>query len=322
MSMRSIRRRAARGFTLLELTVVLFIISIITGAIVIPLASRIESKRIEDTASLLALAQSKLLAYASKFGYLPCPASATSNGQEPAGTVHATGVCPAWHGFLPAATLGWTPVDRQGYALDAWGNRIRYAVSNQTIEGVTNPFTRIGGVANAGVGPVSSAALFRVCASGSGVNPGVDCGAAVTLAANAAVVVWSVGPNAASGGTSIDEAQNPNPSAAGGSADSIFVSRTRSAGAAAEFDDVVQWIPAPIIAGHLQTAGLMAPSGSGSGGGGGGCSSSNTSSNTSTNTSTNSSSSSTSNTSNNSSSSNNISYGCSSSNSSSNTSSN
>lgn len=313
---KSIRRRAAMGFTLIELTVVLFIIALITGAVTIPLATRIDSKKGEETNDLLKLAEVKLLAYASKFGYLPCPATATSFGQEPVGTNHTTGACPEWHGFLPAAALGWSPVDAQGFALDAWGtagSRIRYAVANNAIDGITNPFTKINGLANAGVSPVSSAALLQVCGSGSGVTPGIDCGTAPTLAANAAIIVWSVGPNARSGGTSIDEAQNPNPN--GGSPDRIFVSRARSAGVGAEFDDLVHWVSGAMVAGQLQTAGLMTPSGSGDRGSGGGCSSSNnSSSNSSTNTSSNSSSTSSSNSSNNSSSNGSISYNCSSSN--------
>ena len=64
----------------------------------------------------------------------------------------------------------------------------------------------------------------------------------VTLASNAAIVVWSVGSNGATGGASAHEAQNPNPN--GGSADRIFVSRGASNVAGHEFDDIVTWVPA------------------------------------------------------------------------------
>ena len=57
----------------------------------------------------------------------------------------------------------------------------------------------------------------------------------MTLASNAAVVVWSVGANGATGGTSVHEAQNPNPN--GGSADRIFVSRGTSNVPGHEFDE-------------------------------------------------------------------------------------
>lgn len=262
-----------RGFTLLEVTMVLLIVGLVIGAIAVPLAAKLESRRIEDTGRMLDLAQEKLLSYASKYGYFPCPASETSNGQEPPLTDHTTGACETYIGYLPAAALGWSPVDAQGYAVDAWntgGSRIRYAVSNDTIDGITNPFTRVGGLANAGVAAVGAASLFRICGSGVGVNPGVDCGTAPTLAANASVVVWSVGPNATSGGVNVHEAENPNPQ--GGSADRVFVSRSRAGGTDPDYDDIVRWIPGPIVSTRLQVAGMMTPTGSGKGakGGGGG----------------------------------------------------
>jgi len=239
----------SRGFTLVETAIVLLIVGLVIGAIAIPLTTRIESRRIEDTTLALDLANGKLLEYAARLGYFPCPADGASNGGEPAGTNHATGNCPTWFGFLPAVALAWTPVDSQGYALDAWGSRIRYAVSNDAVGGVANPFTRVNGVPLAGMPAILSTGLLRICATGLGVNAGIDCGGAATLASNAVAVVWSTGPNAMTGGTSIDEAQNPNPN--GGSADRIFVSRARADPAGAEYDDIVRWIPGASLAGRF-----------------------------------------------------------------------
>lgn len=249
-----------RGFTLVEVAVVMIIIGLLIGAIAIPLATRIESSKIENTTELLNLAEERLLAYVTRYGYFPCPADAVSNGLE-AGANHATGSCATWYGYLPATAIGLTPVDAQGYAFDAWAsggataNRIRYAVSNQTVGGIANPFTAVNGMASAGIGSLMTTALFQICASGSGVNAGVDCGTAQTLASNAAAVIWSVGPNALTGGTSTDEAQNPNPN--GGSADRIFVSRERSASTGAEYDDIVRWIPTTLLIARLRAAGVL-----------------------------------------------------------------
>ncbi|HYC44778.1 MAG TPA: hypothetical protein VED01_04760 [Burkholderiales bacterium] len=263
--------RRAGGFSVIELGLVLLVVGLLIGAIVVPLASRFEMRRFEDTARILELAQDRLLGFASKYGYLPCPALEDTNGDEPAAANHITGFCPDYFGYFPAAALGWSPVDAQGFALDAWGsaaNRIRYAVASDAVGGVTNAFTRINGVANAGASPVGAASFLRICGSGSGVNAGVDCGSAPTLAGNAAAVVWSVGPNASTGGTNIHEAQNPNPQ--GGSKDKIFVSRTREGGTGPEFDDVLRWIAAPTVVAKLTAAGMMTPTSSGSGGTGGG----------------------------------------------------
>jgi hypothetical protein len=109
---------------------------------------------------------------------------------------------------------------------------------------------------SASLASLGSTALFYVCQSGDGASAD-DCGAAVTLASNAAAVVWSVGPNAATGGTSVHEAQNPNPN--GGSADRIFVSRGVSSVPGHEFDDIVTWIPATALLSRLVAAGQFSP---------------------------------------------------------------
>jgi hypothetical protein len=61
------------------------------------------------------------------------------------------------------------------------------------------------------------------------------------------------------GGTSVHEAQNPNPN--GGSADRVFVSRGPSSVAGHEFDDLVTWIPVPTLLNRLVIAGQFSPVG-------------------------------------------------------------
>lgn len=253
--------RPSVGFSLVELAVVVFVIALLIGSAVLPLQSRVEQRRISETQRLLEQAREKLFAYASQYGYFPCPASDTSNGQEPAGTNHATGYCPSYHGFLPAALLAFSPVDAQGFAIDAWGqtaNRIRYAVSDETVNGVATPFTRINGMRTAGPAGIGTTQLFRVCASGIGINSGSGsghCGTALTLASTAVAVIWSVGPNGPTGGTNAHEAENPNPN--GGSADRVFVSRTRSTFEDAEFDDLLTWISSALLVDRLVKAGQL-----------------------------------------------------------------
>jgi len=264
-------RRITAGFTLVELAVTMVVIAILLGSILVPLNAQVESRKYDETQRILDQAREALLGYAAANGYFPCPAF-TNNGQEAVGTNHAIGAantCPAtvwggttYIGFLPAATLGFTPVDANGYALDAWGltqNRIRYAVvGNVTVNTIAQPFTRVNGMRNAGMASIAAATtLLYVCNSGTGVVVGTNCGTAGTLTSNAIVVVWSVGPNAATtGGASVDEMQNPNPRA-GFSPDRIFVSRTRSSGTSGEFDDIVTWIGAPTLFNRMIAAGQL-----------------------------------------------------------------
>jgi len=261
-------RQIPRGFTLIEIAIAIFIITILLGSILVPLSTQVENRNFDTTQRILDQAREALLGYAAAYGYFPCPASSTSNGLE-AGANHTTGACAAavtgantWIGFLPAATLGFTPVDANGYAVDAWGltqNRIRYAVSSVTVNGIAFPFTRTNGMRNAGMSNISSATtLLYVCNSGTGVVAGTNCGTAVSLASNAPVVIWSVGPNAATtGGSSVHEAQNPNP--IGGTSDRIFVSRPRATADAAggEFDDIVTWVGTPTLFNRLIAAGQL-----------------------------------------------------------------
>jgi type II secretory pathway pseudopilin PulG len=251
--------RSAAGFTILEHAVSLSIIALVLGSVLVPLQTQLENRKLDETRRMLDVAAEMLLGYAAANGYFPCPADAASNGQEPLGTNHVTGGCAVSHGFLPAALLGFRPTDAQGYAVDAWdgaSQRIRYAVSSQTIGGVANALTRTNGLRSAPLTSFGSTPLFHICQSGNGATAS-DCGTAVTLASNAVAVVWSVGPNGAKGGSSVHEAQNPNPN--GGSADFVFVSRGHSNVTGHEFDDLMTWIPATTLMGRLVAAGQFTP---------------------------------------------------------------
>ncbi len=252
-------RRASAGFTLLEQAVSLSVIALVLGSVMVPLQTQIENRKIDETRRMLELAQEMLLGFAAFNGYFPCPADAASNGQEPLGTNHLTGSCTVSHGFLPAALLGFKPTDGSGYAIDAWesaSQRIRYAISTHTVGGVSNAFTRTNGLRSVPLATYGAMPLLYVCQSGNGVSA-VDCGTAVTLASNAVAIVWSVGANGNSGGTSVHEAQNPNPN--GGSADAVFVSRDLSKVAGNEFDDLVAWIPVTTLVSRLLASGQITP---------------------------------------------------------------
>jgi prepilin-type N-terminal cleavage/methylation domain-containing protein len=249
--------RLHHGFSLLELAITLAVVTLLLGGLLVPLSTQIGQRNETATQKQLDEINEALLGFAAANGRLPCPASGASKGLESfaAGGDASNGDCGsasggAFIGFLPGVTLGLSHVDSEGYAVDAWGNnghnRIRYAVSSDTLNGVATPFTRIGGMRSATTSWVASAELLHVCASGSGVaisGGAWHCAAAGdatnTLTFNAPVVIWSTGANSATGGTSADEIQNPNPINAS-SADRIFVSRSRSV--TPEFDDIVTWM--------------------------------------------------------------------------------
>jgi len=251
------REARTSGFTILELAITLSILAVLAVGILVPFVAQVSQRKIADTERILEQAKEALLGYATATGRLPCPATAASNGFESfaGGGDMTNGNCTLtgthFIGFLPAVTLGFTPIDAQGYAIDGWAtlqNRIRYAVANQTVNGIANPFTSTDGIRNATAAAVAGAGLLYVCGSAASSNdPDVHCGPGAvgtggsrTLTANAPAVIWSAGANAATGGTGADEAQNPNQN--GGSADRIFVSRTITNIGGNEYDDIVTWL--------------------------------------------------------------------------------
>lgn len=270
---RQIPGRAA-GFTMIELAVAIVVIALLLGGILVPLQTQVETRKYDETQRILDQAREALLGYAAAYGYFPCPAdyAGGSSGAEAAGFSHGSpGSCPAsvtgggtagvYIGYLPAATLGFTPIDSQGYALDAWGltqNRIRYAVSGQNVGTATRPFVSannsVNGMRGAGMSNIMSATLLSVCNTATG-SSATACAAGATLTSNAIAVIWSLGPNAATtGGISAHEAKNVQALA---SSDRVFVKRDLSKVTGAEFDDVVTWISPPMMFNRLIAAGQL-----------------------------------------------------------------
>jgi prepilin-type N-terminal cleavage/methylation domain-containing protein len=252
--------RKQAGFTMIELAIALFLLALIFGGIAAPLHAQVEMRKAAQTKHILDEARMALLGYAAANGHLPCPADEGSVGQEAPGTNHESGHCPTYFGFLPAAALGMGVEEARGFAVDAWGStahRIRYAVSPYGVGAVPNAFTRVNGIRSAGIVRLSdpSLSLFHVCDSASGVSAGANCGKAVTLVSSTPAVIWSSGANAATGGASLHEAQNPNVN--GGSADRLFVSAVHSDAPGAEFDDHVAWLPMSVLLHRLLAAGHL-----------------------------------------------------------------
>lgn len=271
--------RLEAGFTLAELAIVLVIVGFLLGGIMSMFSSQQNTRKWNDTQSRLDAARDAILGFAIANGRLPCPANSTSAGAEvPAGG----GVCGSGtaqdyyggvvggttYGLLPAVTIGYQPVDSQGFALDAWGNRIRYAVSKVTTPVLSGNFTNKTNLINnyrtyiATSGPVLPNDLV-VCASATGTSGGPpgSCGAVVTNSITAqktvVAVVLSLGKNGLGQVTrgGIDETANANLLAAN---NGVFVSHPPTPSTAAnEFDDQLLWIPVGTLYSKLIAAGVL-----------------------------------------------------------------
>jgi hypothetical protein len=259
------------------MAVVFTIVMLILGSAMYTLSAQMENRAISDTQRRLQDARDLLLAFAMANGRLPCPASTASNGDEaPAGGGNCTN---GYSGYLPARAIGFTPADLQGYGVDYWGNRIRYAVSiNSNIGGnpdytftttPTSPSTGIkynfGGAAALVPKDLLVCTAYGATASSTSTTApscGSD-GLAATNQDTVVAVVWSQGKNFSRGSFSgvtgqagADEAFNNK--TATNSNHGVFVSHPpRWEFQANEFDDHVVWIPAAMLYGRMVAAGVL-----------------------------------------------------------------
>jgi prepilin-type N-terminal cleavage/methylation domain-containing protein len=240
------------GFSLIEMAIVLIILGFVIGALLLPLQAQRQQLFQSQTENTLEIAKKALLGYAQSQGRLPCPATATSEldtGSQGYANPTNGGTCNLPAGsiqYLPAATLGIQPTDTYGFALDAWGSRIRYAITQSDIGGAATPDFTTTNDMNA-VGITALQPDIRVCATSTAAN----CTAAINLAGNAVAVVYSLGVTGklASGGA--DEDENLN-------VDNIFVSHDpRANDPNGEFDHIVTWISPFVLYNAMIEAGQL-----------------------------------------------------------------
>lgn len=221
--------RRCRGFSLIEMAIALAILALALGGLLQLLSVQQQQQRVVQTRQTLAAARDALLAYVTAHGRMPCPATATSNGQEVRTNVGPTIRCAQEAGYLPAVTLGIDGAGSDGLLLDAWtdGARVagqprralRYAVARLDDPLVRHALTSpgLGAPLDPARRTLVSAAFgshqgWFVCRSATGIAPaGMRCGStANALATTVAATVWSLGANGNEpvGQMGSDEVQN------------------------------------------------------------------------------------------------------------------
>jgi prepilin-type N-terminal cleavage/methylation domain-containing protein len=273
----------AAGFTLVELAVVMAIVSLLLGSLMYTLSAQNDQRNFEETRRRIEQARELVLAYALVNGQLPCPARSNSAGAEVRdalsrrcwdgavedyyGGALAGGVV---GGFLPASTIGYGQVDSSGFAVDAWQNRIRYAVARTLAASTCSPPTPPITLANPhwvnaqnmkANGIACQPGDLLVCKS-SAVTPAISstsCGGAsppanqIMTKSLVVAIIFSTGKNgAASDASRVDEAANLD-------GDPVFIYHTPAPSTAAggEFDDQFTWITVGELYGKLIAAGVL-----------------------------------------------------------------
>ena len=233
-----------KGFTLAEVAIVLVIVGLLMGGLLPTLSGQIDERHNTDTTKQLNDIRDALIGFAIINGRLPCPASTSSNGVE--SPITGTGICDFPYGYVPAATLGLSGTDSSGYAVDAWNNRIRYAVTiwnNYT-------FTKPNGLLLSGISNLLPNLL--VCSTSSGISPTSCNTTALTASPGVPAVIYSTGKNGAQGSAGPDEAANLDNN-------QTFVSHLPAGNGApgGYFDDIVIWISPNVLISRMVSAGKL-----------------------------------------------------------------
>ena len=255
-------RRSRHGFSLVELAIVLAIVALLIAGAMMTLSAQVEQRNGTETLRRLNAGVDALIAFAIVNGRLPCPAAPNLTGDESPST--GTGACTDWYdGFLPAKTIGFQPTDAAGYALDTWGNRIRYAVAPSVMTvaggcaGAAPAFTSQANLKANGLGCKPSGLDICNTAVGiSGSGSSASCGSSAARAVTSntvAFIVFSTGKNGSVASSyGADELANIN-------SDSAFVSRTPSGpdSSVGTYDDLMVWVPAGVLYSKLISAGVL-----------------------------------------------------------------
>lgn len=266
-----LRRRAAgkplgssRGFTLIEISIVMVIIGLMTTGALKLFQSMAQSGRMTATRTALHIVEEAVIVYGIQNGCLPCPANgALAAGAAGAGrSLDATGTpytgctnngCWATNPVAPWVALGLSEVDSS----DAWGHRMSYFLGGVGYTGGTSTCASATALS---VEQSNGFALDAFTPTPPPVLPSVACYPAGTLQINnaaaveqtagagnrAVYVIISHGADGFGGWTSTGTqsaagSNNPNQAANAGAVGPFIQDVTTSIEGATYFDDVVVW---------------------------------------------------------------------------------
>ncbi len=229
------------GFSLIELTVVLFIVGLLLGGMLKPLSTQIEIKERKSTQDQLEETIEAIYGFALQNGRLPCPDTDLDGTENRV----SFDICSGDEGGIPSDELGVDP-------LDAWGHRILYRVSADHADAPDTDDTGCGASAN---GLVS----FELCSDGNITIKGA--GGVNNIATKIPAILVSKGkyrwrPSDASA----DENENFEQHDIDGTTEAVpmdTLSTFVMHDYADNFDDIVSWISPHILRNKMLNAGKL-----------------------------------------------------------------
>lgn len=233
-------RAHQRGFSLVELSIVLVIVALISSGLIFSLSGQQDQLQAKDAQRQLATIQEALLGYAMTNGRLPCPAPANlPTGNTGAGQALAPPCTNAnQYGVIPWVTLGLPETD-------PWGNRFTYFVSQKFTAALTGSaqasFTLTTGSPNAV--PADNAGTANIL--NNGTNVASDLPAVIVSHGKRGAGAFTPSGSQIPGAVG-DEAENADN-------DLSFVSRTPND----SFDDQVTWIIPSVLKSRMVAVGKL-----------------------------------------------------------------
>jgi prepilin-type N-terminal cleavage/methylation domain-containing protein len=238
---RSPTYRRTKGFTLLELAVVVAVITLLLGTLLAPLGAQVDQHNVTLTQKQLDDLREALLGFVLVNGRLPRPAASDADGNERAAPCVDARECT---GYVPWVTLGVAKAD-------VWGKVLAYSVAPQY---ANNVFT------------------FDTPGTLKTVQTRLSNGTLANIATSLVVVYGSHGAKnwgRGDSGTDIIDGSTTNADEDANYAKfhcttiancTDFISRPLTATTAAsggEFDDQIGWIPQSILFSRLVAAGKL-----------------------------------------------------------------
>lgn len=215
-----------KGFTLIEITISIFIISLFIGGLLLPLSTSVEQKKRQETLKQLDDIKEALYAYAMVNGRLPYPdcknnESNCNDGTEDIPSNTANNTCENCQGNLPWTTLG---VSKK----DTWNNFFTYRVTEEFAQNITS---------NTGV-------VFGMSTKGD-INISDELNRDTpNIAQNVAAIIISHGKDFAPTNNSNYQLKNFDD-------DNYFIYREFSH----DFDDLIAWVSPSILKSRLILSG-------------------------------------------------------------------
>jgi prepilin-type N-terminal cleavage/methylation domain-containing protein len=232
--------RIQRGFSLVELTIVLVIVALLAGGLMFGLSGQRDQIQNKEARQQLETIREALIGYAMTNGRLPCPAPANLPNTDTAAGKARTPPCPddLRFGVIPWVTLGVSETD-------PWGNRLTYFVSAK--------FTAALSADTQASFTLSTGSATAVPADNSGTANVKDNG--LDIASDVPAVIVSHGSRGAGAylptgaqlpGAAGDEAENAN-------IDLAFTSHTPTE----SFDDLLTWIIPTVLKSRMVAVGKL-----------------------------------------------------------------